>query len=132
VELTKDHKPELKEEKRRIEKSGGQVVYDGFANHRVYAKGGRYPGLNMSRSLGDLMGQYDAGISHEPTVTEYKLGQEHELLLCCSDGVWEFIDNQEAVNIVAPLGRSKAMDAAEKLARESWAVDEGRGGHGGG
>ena len=35
-----------------IEKAGGRVVFDGYANHRVYAKNARYPGLNMSRCIG--------------------------------------------------------------------------------
>lgn len=66
VALTRDHKPDLKDEKKRIEQNGGRVVFDGYANHRVYAKNGRYPGLNMSRCLGDLLGHQDAGCSCEP------------------------------------------------------------------
>jgi len=32
------------DEKLRIEKAGGRVVFDGYANYRVYAKNARYPG----------------------------------------------------------------------------------------
>ena len=39
-----------------IEKAGGRVVFDGYANHRVYAKNARYPGLNMSRCIGTVGG----------------------------------------------------------------------------
>merc|ERR1719379_1694664 len=99
---TEDHKPNIKEEKQRIERNGGQVIYDGFANHRVYARGHHYPGLNMSRALGDLMGHYDAGISAEPALKEVQLGQDDVWLLMCSDGVWEFIYNQEACDIISP------------------------------
>jgi len=73
VDLTIDHKPDLPEERKRIEQSGGMVVFDGGWNYRVFAKkkdarGKRYPGLNMSRSMGDLMGYHDAGISCTPDI----------------------------------------------------------------
>merc|ERR1719386_110421 len=103
--LTWDHKPEVKEEKIRIEKAGGRVVFDGYANHRVYAKAGRYPGLNMSRALGDLMGHTDAGISAEPSVKCHDLVAEDKTIILCSDGVWEFITDPEAVDIVAAFPR---------------------------
>jgi len=68
IDLTEDHKPNLPAEKARIEKHGGQVIFDGAYNYRVYAKGKRYPGLNMSRAMGDLKGFHNAGISAVPDV----------------------------------------------------------------
>lgn len=119
--LTRDHKPDLKDERARIEKAGGRVVFDGYANHRVYAKNGRYPGLNMSRCLGDLLGHQDAGCSCEPEVTERVIDPALDyLLLLCSDGVWEFINPDEAVQIVSDKVPEKAMQSAEILAKESW------------
>lgn len=121
--MTRDHKPELKEERARIEKNGGRVVFDGYANHRIYAKNGRYPGLNMSRCLGDLLGHADAGVSCEPEVTEYSIQDDDHILFLCSDGVWEFIDAQTAsdiVNKVEPSGAANAVKAAETLAKEAW------------
>lgn len=120
VQLTRDHKPNLKDERQRIEKNGGRVVFDGYANHRVYAKNARYPGLNMSRCLGDLMGHQDCGISAEPEVCELQVTPEDHILLLCSDGVWEFITPAEAVGIVNEFPSSKAMVAAERLAKEAW------------
>jgi len=73
VDLTQDHKPDDPAERERIENAGGRVIFDGFYNYRVYAKAGRYPGLNMSRALGDLAGYYDAGISPVPTVSVQKV-----------------------------------------------------------
>merc|ERR1719356_2036409 len=119
-ELTRDHKPNLKDEKARIEKNGGRVVFDGYANHRVYAKNARYPGLNMSRCIGDILGHTDAGISAEPEVLEIDTTPEDHVLLLCSDGVWEFITPQEAVTLVNGYPSSKAMQAAERLAKEAW------------
>mmetsp|Transcript_113158 Transcript_113158/g.221887 ORF Transcript_113158/g.221887 Transcript_113158/m.221887 type:complete len:384 (-) Transcript_113158:183-1334(-) len=120
VPLTRDHKPNLQDERARIEKAGGRVVFDGYANHRVYAKNARYPGLNMSRCLGDLMGHADCGVSCEPEVSERDLKPEDQHLLLCSDGVWEFIEPDNAVKIVSDFPVAKAMTAAERLAKEAW------------
>jgi len=121
VALTRDHKPNLKDEKARIEKAGGRVVFDGYANHRVYAKSARYPGLNMSRCLGDLLGHQDCGISCEPEVMSFDIdtGKE-QILFMCSDGVWEFIAAQEAVDLVCHYSYMEAQQAADFLAKEAW------------
>merc|ERR1719499_764317 len=107
--LTRDHKPNLKDERARIERAGGRVVFDGYANHRIYAKNARYPGLNMSRCIGDLMGHADCGITAEPETKVLDLKEENQYLLLCSDGVWEFTSPDEAVKIVAEFPRNKAM-----------------------
>lgn len=96
-DLTVDHKPNLPEEKKRIEKAGGRVVFDGFYNHRVFAHDGMYPGLNMSRALGDVAGHRAAGLSADPDIKEVPLGTPR-LLLLCTDGVWEFIESSEAMS----------------------------------
>merc|ERR1712232_830199 len=120
ITLTRDHKLDLKDERARIEKAGGRVVFDGYANHRVYAKNGRYPGLNMSRCLGDLLGHLDAGCSCEPEVSEKQIESLDYCLLVCSDGVWEFMSHDEAVKCVSAFKPEKAMQAAETLAKEAW------------
>ena len=74
LDITNDHKPELPGEHERIVASGGAVIKPPMDfNHRVYVKGQKYPGLAMSRSLGDLVGYRHAGISCTPDVTQYKL-----------------------------------------------------------
>merc|ERR1711865_312558 len=104
----------------RIEKAGGRVVFDGYANHRVYSKKGRYPGLNMSRCLGDIVGHVEAGISCEPETKVVKLTDNDGILLVCSDGVWEFISPQEAVEIVKRYPKEEVTKAANDLTREAW------------
>jgi len=120
IVLTRDHKPDLPDERARIEKAGGRVVFDGYANHRVYAKNARYPGLNMSRCLGDLLGHQDAGCSAVPEVNERPIDPLDHVLLLCSDGVWEFVKAETAVNMVAEYGPKKAMQGADRLAKVSW------------
>lgn len=120
VTLTRNHKPDLADERRRIESSGGRVVFDGVVNYRVYVRGGRYPGLNMSRCLGDLAGHSDCGLSCVPEVSECHLTPEDQVLLVCSDGVWEFITPGEAVALVSEYSPSTAMAASESLAKMAW------------
>lgn len=120
IPLTRDHKPNLPDEKARIEKNGGKVIYDGYANHRVFAKKKQYPGLNMSRCLGDLLGHQECGISCVPEVSERTINPEDHFLLLCSDGVWEFIQPLEASKMVNEKAPEAAMASAEKLAKASW------------
>merc|ERR1719189_678958 len=87
--LTLDHKPDLEKEKKRIESADptGRVTFDGFFKHRVFAKTGMYPGLNMSRALGDCVAHRMAGLTAEPDVAEIDLasqgGDGDQLLILC-------------------------------------------------
>ena len=54
----------------------------------------------MSRSLGDLVA-HRAGVSPEPEVCSVELHEDDAFLIVASDGVWEFMTNQEAAEIVA-------------------------------
>eukprot|EP00927_Polykrikos_kofoidii_P043786 TRINITY_DN37883_c0_g1_i1.p1 TRINITY_DN37883_c0_g1~~TRINITY_DN37883_c0_g1_i1.p1 ORF type:complete len:479 (+),score=121.91 TRINITY_DN37883_c0_g1_i1:115-1551(+) len=115
--LSKDHKPQDAEEKRRIVSSGGEVVrLEGDIPHRVFKRGCETPGLAMSRALGDMAG-HEVGVINKPDVKQVGL-QPGGFVLCCSDGVWEFIKNNEACKLVHPLGREKADAAADKLTQE--------------
>jgi len=186
VDLTIDHKPDLPAERARIEKAGGIVVFDGGWNYRVFAKdkkdsrGKRYPGLNMSRAMGDLNGFNDAGISCIPDLSKHEVEMSSpkspkkpledpaavpqdpddsvlrdagsattarptlepslssasvstpsvsslnidpsidKFLLIASDGVWEFVTSEEAVQEVACFQGNQAGAAAEHLAALSW------------
>ena len=70
-ELTRDHKPELKEEMRRIRNKGGRVAacLDHFGRpsgpKRVWLQNDCIPGLAMSRSIGDLVAA-SVGVTWKP------------------------------------------------------------------
>lgn len=124
-DLTVDHKPELKQERERIEKAGGIVVFDGYFNYRVYSSDGR-GGLNMSRALGDSLA-HKAGVTAVPEFKQVSLDvtkvdtQGKELfVLLCSDGVWEFMESQAACDVVLKHGRSAPQKAVEELAKTSY------------
>jgi len=126
---TEDHKPNLPAEKARIEKKGGRVVFDGYYNYRVFAKAGMYPGLNMSRALGDVVAHKEAGLTAEPELKVINLKETRKdkplTLLLCSDGVWEFINSGDALTRMdfaagTTVGTDKLQEGVDKLAKKSW------------
>ena len=52
----------------------------------------------MSRSIGDLKGK-KCGLISEPEIIEYKLNEKSKYMVICSDGVWEFLKNEDVMNI---------------------------------
>ena len=102
--LSVDSKPELKEEKDRIIKMGGIVekVRDQYGQeigpYRVWNKSKEYPGLAMSRSIGDFSGK-NLGIIPEPEIIETNFGININYIVICSDGVWEFLNNDDIMKI---------------------------------
>eukprot|EP01056_Protomagalhaensia_sp_Gyna25_P006094 Protomagalhaensia_sp_Gyna_25__6093@NODE_97_length_5296_cov_22_579037_g74_i0_p1_GENE_NODE_97_length_5296_cov_22_579037_g74_i0NODE_97_length_5296_cov_22_579037_g74_i0_p1_ORF_typecomplete_len596_score114_25PP2C/PF00481_21/9_4e62PP2C_2/PF13672_6/5_4e21SpoIIE/PF07228_12/5_1e13_NODE_97_length_5296_cov_22_579037_g74_i015383325 len=129
VDLTQDHKPTMEQERTRIESKGGEVKrLEGDIPFRVFLKDKMYPGLAMSRALGDLVAT-QAGVSSEPEISVWEIDQDRDVfIVLCSDGVWEFISSQESVELVAKHGRRSVQVAADTLARESWnkwIVEEG-------
>lgn len=102
--LSTDHKPDLPGELERIRLYGGEVDYlkDMYGNRigppRVFKIGSEYPGLAMSRSLGDLLAK-QVGVIPSPQIIEYDINFSTKYLLICSDGVWEFSSNEKVRDI---------------------------------
>jgi serine/threonine protein phosphatase PrpC len=123
--LTRDHKPQDAQEKKRIEASGGEVVkLEGDIPHRIFVRNSAGPGLAMSRAIGDAIA-HTIGVIHEPDIVRCQA--KGKFLLCCSDGVWEFIESTEAVQMVDQFGRQKVRQAVELLTLESrkrWLTEE--------
>jgi len=120
-QLTRDHKPQLKDEMARIVAAGGLIDFDGFSDYRIYNKDGYGAGLNMTRSIGDLEAHRETGLIADPEVSVHQIGVNDRVLLLCSDGIWEFIQPEEAVDIVLKFPNpSDAADALVKEARYRW------------
>ena len=101
VKISRDHKPELKDEKKRIIASGGRVdkIY-GMGPYRVWFKDGDYPGLAMSRSIGDTLA-HKIGVSSIPEIKEFIISNVKPIaIVVASDGVWEFMSNEQVKNIL--------------------------------
>ena len=103
AEFSKDHKPDDPAEKRRILAKGGRVFAikyeDGIEGPpRVWLGNIDIPGIAMSRSLGDKVA-HQAGCISDPDFTEFTLTAELEVVIMATDGLWEFLSNEEVVKI---------------------------------
>ncbi|GAB1598030.1 uncharacterized protein LOC115211096 [Argonauta hians] len=117
--LTKDHKPECPEERKRIEDCGGEVVTKAGVQRVVWNrpklthKGpirrstvtDKIPFLAVARSLGDLWSfNYANGdfiISPMPDVSVHNLLPKNDkCLILGSDGLWNMMNPLEAVMVV--------------------------------
>jgi len=129
--LSRDHKPEVPEEAARIKENGGRIqTLPGPQNEdcgplRVWLADVNVPGLAMSRSIGDNVCQ-DVGVIHEPEIIPHEIQENDLFAIWASDGVWEFLSNEQAVNIVWE-NRQDLKIAANKLVEESankWKLEE--------
>ena len=65
----------------------------------------------MSRSVGDTVA-HSVGCSCEPDITHTILTPNDKIILLASDGIWEFLENQQVANIVYPYFEKDAPEAA--------------------
>ncbi|KAK9755774.1 hypothetical protein RND81_01G049500 [Saponaria officinalis] len=92
--LTTDHRPSRPDEKDRIEAKGGYIdCYNGV--WRIQGS------LAVSRGIGDR--QLKQWVVAEPESRVIKISQNDEFLILASDGLWDKVTNQEAVDTVRPL-----------------------------
>ena len=103
IQLSKDNKPNNPNEKNRIIKFGGKIEQfniNGIKKgpYRVWVKNKKYPGLAMSRSIGDLIAT-NIGVIPLPEIFEVNITEYSKFILICSDGVWEFLNNNFVVDI---------------------------------
>ena len=130
--LSEDCKPDTPAERERIVRAGG-VVSPAVGSQPARVWAAQQVGLAMSRSIGDGKCK-EYGVISDPDIRTFTLrppetagadGDRH--IIVASDGVWEFIDSQEACDIVARSGAS-ANDASASLveaAAQRWRINEG-------
>lgn len=122
VQLTVDFKPNLPQEAERISQCRGRVfcLQDEPGVHRVWLPYEESPGLAMSRAFGDYCIK-DFGLISVPEVTQRKITSNDQFVVLATDGVWDVISNEEAVQIVSStLDREKAAKCLVKCAARAW------------
>ena len=124
-QLTKDHKPTEPDEKNRIIKSGGSIHkmrnYEEdnkeIGPYRVWlpddTKG---PGLAMSRSFGDFVSK-EIGVSCHPDIFRFELTEYDKFLIVASDGVWEYMSNDDVLNLA--IDKKNSQELCEDIVKES-------------
>ena len=116
-QLTQDQKPEDPDELKRIRKAGGLVMRLEDENgakvgpYRVWKVEGMYPGIAMSRSLGDVIAQ-EIGVISTPVVTSHPIDPENDYFLVLgSDGIWDVMENQEVSDFVEAFRNKSPREA---------------------
>ena len=133
LNLSNDHKPNLKKELERIKKYGGVVekclyedgVFDG--PFRVWNSSKQeYPGLAVSRSIGDNEAT-KLGVLADPEFNLKTLKSNMKYIVIASDGIWEYLNNKNVSDIIKPFYvLADAEGAAKELINESskkWAIE---------
>ena len=62
------------------------------------------------------------GVLGEPDIYEYVIGEEDKFVIVASDGVWEYLSNEDVMNIVKEVyldSDDKAEEACELLVKNA-------------
>lgn len=102
--LTNDHRLTREDERFRIENSGGYVD----CRHGVWRVNGA---LAVSRAIGDL--HLKEWIISEPEYQKYPITSDSEFLIMASDGLWDKVKNQEAVDVIRR--ENSSVESCRKL-----------------
>ncbi|PIN11613.1 Serine/threonine protein phosphatase [Handroanthus impetiginosus] len=92
ITLTNNHRLSREDERARIENSGGFL----YCHNGVWRVNGS---LAVSRAFGDL--HLKDWIICEPEIVRLPLTSECEFLIMASDGLWDKVSDQEAVDVVS-------------------------------
>ncbi|KAL9420842.1 hypothetical protein AB3S75_038416 [Citrus x aurantiifolia] len=108
--LTNDHNAGREDERKRIENEGGYVEFHRGA-WRVHGI------LAVSRSIGNA--HLKNWVLAEPDTKILNFTSDMEFLVLASDGFWDEVGNQEAVDIVKRLLAGKAMGTLGDFSKDN-------------
>ncbi len=121
--LTHNHSPEEPTERLRIETQEGEVRTEGHDPHpRIYCKSTDFPGLAMSRALGDEFAKI-YGVIAVPDISHRTILPQDLFVVLCSDGVWDVMSESTVANIIHSHTRQNIQAAVDHVidrARQLW------------
>lgn len=104
--LSDDHVPMRMDERIRIEKEGGSVLFD--IDNGIYrvasALGG---GLAVTRAIGDMY--FKPFVTAEPEVNSGEITSDDQYICLASDGLWGDLDNKETAQLIHEFGANEAV-----------------------
>lgn len=123
IEMTEDHKPYVSAELERIINSGGNVLkineynfIDNLTNSdeynnanevkeltgipfRIFKKNENFPGITISRSLGDI-DAHDIGVIETPQISYKSIEEYDDFIVIGSDGLFDALNSVEIVKFI--------------------------------
>ncbi|CAB3255269.1 unnamed protein product [Arctia plantaginis] len=85
MQLVRPHKPGRQDERDRIEKSGGTVMF--WGTWRVNGQ------LAVSRAIGDA--QYKPYVTARPEIATVELDGDEDFVVVACDGLWDFVSEDD-------------------------------------
>ncbi|KAB1213932.1 putative protein phosphatase 2C 73 [Morella rubra] len=122
LQLSMDFKPNLPQEAERIAESKGRVfcLRDEPGVYRIWRPNDETTGLALSRALGDYSLK-DFGLISVPDVTQRNITSRDKFVILATDGVWDVLSNQEAVQIVSSTSdRERSAKRLVECAVRAW------------
>eukprot|EP00283_Hemiselmis_rufescens_P014151 CAMPEP_0173437468 /NCGR_PEP_ID=MMETSP1357-20121228/18041_1 /TAXON_ID=77926 /ORGANISM="Hemiselmis rufescens, Strain PCC563" /LENGTH=452 /DNA_ID=CAMNT_0014402649 /DNA_START=62 /DNA_END=1417 /DNA_ORIENTATION=- len=110
VPLSVDHKPEVDEERKRIEAKGGWVTRNNTRNYRVNGV------LAISRTIGDLPLKEKGVLSCEPGFVHRDLTPGDQFAVVGTDGLWDCMTADHSARLTNKI---TGKDAAKVLVSEA-------------
>jgi len=134
IDLSRDHKPTEKDEAKRILNRGGrikpftdEVTGEEYGPQRIWVKKEEVPGLAMTRSFGDRVAA-SVGCICLPEIKDFNFEEDDKFLILASDGIWEFIESEECINIIGKYYFNNNIESCCKYlyneSRKRWIKNE--------
>jgi len=93
---------------------------------RLWVQEHKFPGLQFTRSFGDFIVR-DIGVHAEPEILTREINDSDKFIVLATDGVWEFLTNQDVANICSLYADPKdACHAIVKIAFQHWLENDTR------
>ncbi|MBA0764894.1 hypothetical protein Gotri_014174 [Gossypium trilobum] len=111
-----------RKEAERILQCNGRVfcLRDEPGVYRVWTPNGDTPGLALSRAIGDHCVK-EFGLISVPDVTQRNIINNDQFVILATDGVWDVISNEAAVEIVSSTeDREKSAKKLVQCAMRAW------------